>query len=151
MSLQDLEKVVRKAHSDYWAEAVRCIAAPVSCDPVPFTAPDSPLQARLFESTRALADKKWIVRQSELDPGLFVVESVVFNEKRTVATLQECLWDSSTTLQPNAGPNGEDIIVDDGTGSFESTVTMVLSDGRWLMSDRRQLSLREGVNECAGR
>jgi hypothetical protein len=151
MSLQDLEKVVRQAHQDYWAEAVRCIAAPGSCDPVPFTAPDSLLRARLLESTKALTEKKWIVRQSEGDPSMAVVESVVFNDKRTVATLNECLWDSATTLQPNAGPNGEDIVVDDGKGSFESTVTMVLADGRWLMSDRRQLSLHEGVNECAGR
>ena len=151
ISLQDLEQVVRRAHRDYWAEAVRCIAAPVSCDPVPFTAPDSLLRARLFESTKALAEKKWIVRQSELDPGLFVVKSVVFNERRTVATLQECLWDSAITLQPNAGPNGEDIVVDDTKLSFEYTVTMVLSAGRWLMSDRREVSKHEGVNECAGR
>jgi hypothetical protein len=151
LSLQDLEKVVRQAHADYWAEAVRCIAAPVSCDPVPFTAPDSLLRARLLESTKALAEKKWIVRQNELDPGLFVVKSVVFNEKRTVAMLQECLWDSAITLQPNAGPNGEDIVVDETKLSFEYTVTMVLSAGRWLMSDRREVSKQEGVNECAGR
>jgi hypothetical protein len=151
MSLQDLEKVVRQAHSDYWGEAVRCIAAPVSCDPVPFTAPDSLLRARLFESTKALAEKKWVVRQNELDPGLFVVESVVFDEKRTVATLRECLWDSATTLQPNAGPNGEDIIVDDGKLSAENTVTAVLSGGKWLLSDRREVARYEGVNKCAGR
>jgi hypothetical protein len=150
MSLADLEKVVRQVHRDYWAEAVRCTAAPASCDPVPFTAVDSPLRARLFESTKALAEKNWIVRQNALDPGLFVVESVVFNEKRTVATLKECLWDSAITVQPNAGPNGADIIVDDSKSSFENLVTVVLISGKWLTSDRRQVSENDGKNACAG-
>ena len=151
MSLKDLEKVVRKAHADYWVAARQCIAAPASCDPVPFTAADSLLRARLLESTKALAEKMWIVRRNESDPSAAVVESVVFDDRRAVATLRECLWDSSVTLQPNAGPNGEDVIVDDSKSSYQNSVTMVLADGRWQMSDRRQLSASEGVNECAGR
>jgi hypothetical protein len=151
MSLADLEKVVRQAHTEYWVAADRCIAAPASCDPVPFTAPDSLLRARLSESSKALAEKKWIVRENGSDPAVAVVESVVFNDKHTVATLKECLWDSAITVQPNAGPNGEDIIVDDRKLSYEYTVTMVLSDAKWLMSDRRQVSEQEGFNVCAGR
>jgi hypothetical protein len=151
MSLKDLEKVVRQAHAQYWVEALPCIARPSVCDPASFTLADSLLRARLLESTKALAEKNWIVRQNESDLGLFVVESVVLNESRTVATLKECLWDSAITLQPNAGPNGEDIIVDDSKSSFENTLTMVLTEGRWLMSDRREISRYEGVNKCAGR
>jgi hypothetical protein len=151
MSLQDLEKVVRQAHADYWVAARSCIASPASCDPVPFTAADSLLRARLIESTKELAEKKWIVRRNESDPSIAVVESVAFDDKRAVATLKECLWDSSTTLQPNAGPNGEDIIVDDTKSSYENTVTMVLDQGRWQMSDRRQMAISEGVNTCVGR
>jgi hypothetical protein len=80
-----------------------------------------------------------------------VIDSVAFNDKRTVATLKECLWDSATTLQPNAGPDGQDIIVDDSKSSYENTVTMVLLEGRWLVSERQQLSKLEGANQCAGR
>jgi hypothetical protein len=151
MSLKDLEKVVRQAHADYWVAARQCIAVPASCDPVTFTAPNSPLQATLLESTKQLAEKKWIVRRNEGDPSLAVVESVAFDDKHTAATLRECLWDSSITLQPNAGPHGEDIIVDDSKSSYENTVTIVLAEGRWQMSDRRQFSSSEGVNECVGR
>ena len=151
MSLQDLEKAVRKAHDEYFADVVRCIAAPGSCDPAPFTAVDSPIRATLAESIKALVEKKWIVRPNESDPGVAVVDSVAFNKERTVATLRECLWDSAITLQPNAGPNGEDIIVDDSKSSVESTVTMVLSAGKWMFSDRRRVAKYEGVNQCVGR
>ncbi len=91
------------------------------------------------------------MRRNESDPSVAVVESIVFNDKRTVAKLKECLWDTAILLQPNAGPNGEDIIVDESKLSFENTVTMVLSDGKWLASDRRQMSEHEGANECTGR
>jgi hypothetical protein len=151
MSLKDLEKVVRQAHQEYWVAARLCIGAPASCDPSPFTAVDSPARARLVESTKALVEKNWIGRRNESDPSVAVIDSIAFNKERTVATLQECLWDTGIAVQPGAGPNGEDIIVDDGKGSFDITVTMVLSNGKWLTSDRKQLALHDGVNLCAGR
>lgn len=151
MSLQNLEKVVRQAHADYWVAALRCIGAPGACDPTTFTAADSPLRAKLFESSKELTEKKWIARQNESDPATAVIDSIVFNDKRTVATLKECLWDTGIAIQPNAGPNGEDIIVDDSKLSAENTVTVVLSDGRWLLSDRREIARHEGVNQCIGR
>ena len=151
MSLQNLEKVVRQAHADYWVAALRCIGAPGACDPTTFTAADSPLRAKLFESSKELTEKKWIARQNESDPASAVVESIVFNDKRTVATLKECEWDTGIAVQPNAGPNGEDIIVDDSKLSAENTVTAVISDGRWLLSDRREIARYEGVNKCIGR
>ena len=151
MSLQNLEKVVRQAHADYWVAALRCIGAPGACDPTTFTAADSPLRAKLFESSKELTEKKWIARQNESDPATAVIDSIVFNDQRTVATLKECLWDTGIAIQPNAGPNGEDIIVDDSKLSAENTVTVVLSDGRWLLSDRREIARHEGVNQCIGR
>jgi hypothetical protein len=151
MSLQELEKVVRQAHAQFWVDARLCTAAPASCDPAPFTAADSPLRAKLLESTKELVEKKWIVRRNGSDPSLAVVESISFDEKRTVATLKECVWDTALLVEPNAGPNGEDITVDGTKLSAESTVTAVLSDGRWLLSDRREIAKYEGVNECAGR
>ncbi len=151
MSLQDLEKVVRQAHDENFADQLRCIAAPASCDPTSFTSPNSAARASIASYAAALASKKWIGRQNVSDPTVAVVASVVFNESRTVATLKECLWDTGVAVEPNAGPNGEDVIVDDGKGSFENTVTMVLSDGKWLTSERMQLVLHDGVNLCAGR
>ena len=151
MSLQDLEKVVRQAHADYWVAALRCIGAPGSCDPTTFSAADSPLRSKLLESTKELVEKNWIARKNESDPATAVFESIVFNDKRTVATLKECEWDTGIAIQPNAGPNGEDIIVDDSKLSAENTVTAVLSDGKWLLSDRREIARYEGVNKCIGR
>ena len=151
ISQQDLEKVVRQAHDEYWVAKFRCTSVPASCDPTSFTPSGSAVRTNVTRSIAALIEKKWAIRQNDGDPATTVVESIVFNEARTVATLKECLWDSAMTLQPNAGPNGEDIIVDDSKSSFENTVTMVLSDRTWLVSDRTEVSKHEGVNECAGR
>jgi hypothetical protein len=151
MSLKDLEKVVGAVDIEFWAAVDVCLASPASCDPTVLTAADSPLRARRIETTKAFVEKKWISRRNEGDPGFVIVESVVFNDKRTIATLQECLWDTGIAVQPNAGPNGEDIIVDESKLSAENTVTLVLSNGQWLLSDRREIARYEGVNKCAGR
>jgi hypothetical protein len=150
MSLVDLEKLVRQRHDEISVDLGRCIAAPASCDPTAFTSADSPLRAGLLESTKALVEKNWIVRQNVSDPRIAHVGSVVFNDQRTLATLQECFWDSAITLKPNAGPNGEDVIVDDSKSSFDNVVTMVLSDGRWFISEKKELARHDGVNKCAG-
>lgn len=151
ISLKNLEKVVRQAHSEYWVAQLRCIGAPVTCDPTTFTPANSAVGTRLVQSAKELAEKQWIVRQNEIDPATAVVESIAFDDKRTVATLKECEWDSAVTLRPNAGPNGDDIIVDDSKSSYENTVTMVLSEGRSLISEKKEVAKYEGVNQCAGR
>jgi hypothetical protein len=150
MSLADLEKVIRQRHDEISDDLGRCIAAPVSCDPTAFTPADSPLRARLLESTKALVEKNWVVRENVSDPTIDRVASVLFNDLRTVATLKVCSWDSAITLKPNAGPNGEDIIVDDSKSSFDNAVTMVLSGGRWFISEIKELTKYEGLNKCAG-
>jgi hypothetical protein len=149
-SLADLEKLVRQRHDELRADFRRCIAAPASCDPTTMTAADSPVRARLLESTKELVRKNWIIRRNESDPTVIRVDSVVFNDQRTVATLKDCFWDTAIAIQPNAGPNGEDIIVDDTKASFEDLVTMVLSDGRWYISEQQKLATYQGVNKCAG-
>jgi hypothetical protein len=150
MSLADLEKLVRLRHDELRAEFRRCIAAPALCDPTTMTAADSPVRAKLTQSVKELAEKNWIIRRNESDPTVIRVDSVVFNSERTTATLKDCFWDTAIALQPNAGPNGEDIIVDDTKASFEDVVTMVLSDGRWYISEQQKLATYEGVNKCAG-
>jgi hypothetical protein len=150
MSLTDLEKVVRQRHGEISLDLRRCIAAPGSCDPTKFTSADSPLRAKLVQLTKELAEKNWIVRLNDSDPTIIRVDSVVFNDNRTVATLQECFWDSAITLKPNAGPNGEDIIVDESKASFDNVVTMARSDGRWFITERKILARYDGVNKCVG-
>jgi hypothetical protein len=150
MSLADLEKLVRQRHDEIRADFRRCIAAPASCDPTTMTPPDSPVRARLLEITKTFAEKNWIVRRNEKDPSIARVDSVVFNDQRTGATLQVCFWDSSITLQPSAGPSGEDVIVDDAKASFDDVVTMALSDGRWYISEEKLMARYDGVNKCAG-
>jgi hypothetical protein len=150
MSPADLEKLVRQRHGEISLDLRRCIAAPGSCDPSEFTSADSPLRAKLVQLTNELAEKNWIVRLNDSDPTIIRVDSVVFNDKRTVATLQECFWDSAITLKPNAGPNGEDIIVDESKASFDNVVTMMHSDGRWFITEKKILARYDGVNKCAG-
>jgi hypothetical protein len=150
MSLADLEKLVRQRHDELSADLGRCIAAPTSCDPTTFTSADSPLRTRLLESLKELAKKNWIVRENDTDPTIDRIASVVFNDRRTAATLKVCSWDSSITLQPNAGPNGEDVIVDDSKSSFDNAVTMVIFDGQWFISEIKELTKYEGMNKCAG-
>jgi hypothetical protein len=149
MSLKDLEKTVRQAHDAYWVTLFGCISAPASCDPTLFTQPDSAARTNVTRSIAALIEKKWAIRQNDSDPAINVVDSVVLNGDGTTATLKVCSWDSAITLQPNAGPNGEDIIVDDTKNSSDLVVTMVQAKGRWFFSDAvRSGTVTEGVNTC---
>jgi hypothetical protein len=150
MSLADLEKLVRQRHDELRADFRRCSAAPAACDPTSMTAAGSPVREKLTQSMRELVEKNWIVRRNETDPSISRVDAVVFNDKRTVATLKVCFWDSAITLQPNSGPNSEDIIVDDSKSSFDIQATMVFSDAKWFISEQEKLATYEGVNKCAG-
>ena len=62
-----------------------------------------------------------------------------------------CRWSTAVALQPAAGPDGSDIIVNDLKTSFDHDSLMVLENGRWMLSDKHDVTKHEGVNTCPPR
>jgi hypothetical protein len=152
MSLQDVEKIVRARFLDIDGPQVeRCLANPETCDPTAFTAKEAPLRAVYTKLLKDLVEHKWIVREPPNDPSYTVITSVTFDAKRTNATVLSCRWSTNVLLQPAAGPDGSDIIVNDLKNSYDHNSSMVLENGKWMMSDKRDVTKHEGVNACPPR
>lgn len=149
MSLQDLEKIVRARFLEIEGPEVGgCLSNPVTCDPTVFTALEGPARAAHVKAVQAYVEHKWIARQLLDDPSYSVVQSITFDTKRTRATVLNCRWSTGVVLQPAAGPDGSDIIVNDLKNSYDQDSLMVLENGKWMMADKREVTKHEGVNAC---
>jgi hypothetical protein len=152
MSLQDLEKVVRARFLEIEGPQVEgCLANPVVCDPKVFTAQEGSLRSVYVKAVQDLVDHKWISRQLLDDPSYSVVQSITFDAKRTRATVLNCRWSTGVVLQPAAGPDGSDVVVNDLKNSYDLNSLMVLESGKWMMADKREVTKHEGVNACPPR
>ena len=150
ISLQDLEKIVRARFLEIEGLQVEgCLAKPAACDPTVFTAQAGPMRATYVKAVQELVDHKWIARQLVDDPSYSTVQSITFDEKRTKATVLNCRWSTGVVLQPAAGPDGSDIIVNELKNSYDQDSLMVLENGKWMIADKRVVTKHEGVNACA--
>jgi len=65
-----------------------------------------------------------------------------------VVKLQVCEIDSSIVVEPGAGPNGTDAIVDAELYTYRSVFFLRLIDGRWLAEGSDELGSWTGVETC---
>ena len=141
MSLQDLEKVVRARFLEITGlEHEQCLVNPAACDPTAFTAQEGPMRATYVKAVRELSEHRWISRQPLDDPSYSAVQSIKFDAKRTRATVLNCRWDTAVILQPAAAPDGPEIIVNDLKNSYDLDSLLVLENGKWMMSDKREVA-----------
>jgi hypothetical protein len=149
MSLQELEKVVRARFLEIEGPLVEgCFAKPTACDPTTFTAQEGQLRSAYEKAVRDLVEHNWISREPLDDPSYTIVQSIAFDTKRTGATVLSCRWTTAVVLQPAAAPDGSDIYVNDLKNSYDQDSLMVLENGKWMMSDKRNVTKHEGVNAC---
>lgn len=149
MSLQDLERAVRARFLEIEGPQVGgCLSSPVTCDPTVFTALEGPMRATYVKAVQDLVEHKWIGREPLADPSYSVVQSITFDAKRTRATVSSCRWSAAVLLQPAAGPDGSDIVVNDLKNSYDQDSLLVMENGKWMMSDKRDVTKHEGVNAC---
>jgi hypothetical protein len=152
MSLQELEKVVRARFLEIEGpDTERCFANPASCDLTVFTAQEGPLRPTYVKAVQSLVEHKWIAREPLDDPSYSVVQSITFDAQRTRATVLSCRWSTGVALQPGAAPDGSDIIVNDLKNSYDLDALMILENGKWMLSDKREVTKHEGVNACLPR
>jgi len=65
-----------------------------------------------------------------------------------VVKMQVCEIDSSVVMEPGAGPNGTDAIVDAELYTYRSVFFLRLVDGRWLAEGSDELGSWTGVQTC---
>jgi hypothetical protein len=85
---------------------------------------------------RRVRERGWIGRPHPTIPESATVEGEVelLGPRRARAT--ECVVSSSILVDPGAGPNGEDIIVNDQIVARRGDVTLVFERGQWRMQTR---------------
>jgi hypothetical protein len=90
----------------------------------------------------------WIARPHPTIPDAAQVEGEVelLGAKRAQAT--QCTVSSAILVEPGAGPNGEDVIVNDQVVARRSTTTVVFERGRWRISTRDRQGEWLGEESC---
>ena len=152
MSLADLERIVRlRLVENLGDETTQCLAAPNDCDPNAITSEQGPRRSVLAQNLKGFIERSWVSRQPVDDPSYFAIRSVVFDDKKTTATVLSCKWDTAVISQPSAAPDGSDIIVNDLKSTYELRSLMVLERGKWYVSDLQIVEENKGVNQCPAR
>ena len=79
----------------------------------------------------------------------YVIEAVELDSAGTAATVTVCIADGSRLVQPNAAPDGSDVIVDDEFVSGRSTWDVRLDvDGVWRAFDTAPLGETSSEDVC---
>jgi hypothetical protein len=102
--------------------------------------------AALSKTVSDLVSHNWRARPGS--DSYFVVESVSVAPGANTATTVECVWDTGVIYEPNAAPDGSDIIVNDQKTSERFQHTLYLESGRWMVGDEKTLEQHTGVNQC---
>ncbi len=78
-------------------------------------------------------DGPFVARANNDNPNLirFVLEPSFVDTRRDEIDLGVCVFLSDRLYQVGAGPNGEDVLVEDNPVSIQRIVVMKLVDGQW--------------------
>lgn len=125
-----------------------CLVAMPACDPATLAvARAGDLLARNTQRIEEWNALSYTVRAR--DGFRYVIESVQLDRTGTTATLTVCIADGSRLVQPNAAPDGSDVIVDDEFISGRSTWDMRLdADGVWRAFDTAPLGETSSEDVC---
>lgn len=125
-----------------------CLVAMPACDPATLAV----ARAGDLLSRNAARIEEWnalgyTVRDRE--NFRYVIESVELDSAGTAATVTVCIADGSRLVQPNAAPDGGDVIVDDEFVSGRSTWDVRLdADGVWRAFDTAPLGETSSEDVC---
>lgn len=127
----DAETVIRATLEKSFSDFSSCLTSMPNCDPTVLEATRAgDLLAGNVARINEWNDAGYTV--IDRDQYRYVIESVEFGEDETTATATVCLTDGSKLVQPGAGPDGADVIIDDTFVSGRDAWEMRLDDdGKW--------------------
>ena len=144
----DPEVAVRSAVDLAQETFSACLVAMPACDPSTLAV----ARAGDLLSRNAARIEEWnALGYTVLDRESFryVIESVELDSAGTAATVTVCISDGSRLVQPNAAPDGSDVIVDDEFVSGRSTWDVRLDvDGVWRAFDTAPLGETSSEDVC---
>jgi hypothetical protein len=107
---------------------------------------------RKFVAERLETFKKngWAARLNpDVEPGFLIeVPAALVAPSVDVAELQACEVDSWVVVEPGAGPNGGEAVVDSNVYTYRSIFFLRLVDGRWRVEGSDQLGTWTGLGSC---
>jgi hypothetical protein len=144
---------VRAAAEELWANYARCLSATPACDTSNFA--DYYTGVSLTNRTAEIAEYNAEgLGFTNLEENRIRIVSVAFFHENSTAVVRVCAQDHSVQVQPGAGPDGSDVVVDDDRGSAIVDWEMVRGeDGRWRQTfgDTIELSVNaEPVCDISG-
>jgi hypothetical protein len=94
--------------------------------------------------------RNYALRTNPDVPASITVEvpATLVLEGADVAEMQICEVDSWIVVEPEAGPNGADAIVNSEIASYRSTIFLRNVDGVWRIEGGNELGRWEGLAEC---
>jgi hypothetical protein len=92
----------------------------------------------------------WVVRENpDVAADLIIEEPArLIPPSSDVVEVQVCEIDPWVVVEPGAGPNGTDAIVDDALYTYRSIFFLRLIDGRWRAEGSRELGRWTGLETC---
>lgn len=84
----------------------------------------------------------------DVDATIEMYEDSVVFETPDRATVEYCHVDSDLTVEVGAGPDGEDLVLDDSIVAKHQQAVMVRVGGRWLDETGTELARFEGATAC---
>ena len=130
-------------------DVYHCFARPTGCDLTQDTTTQGTFRFNVTSNAKHLADRNWQAKDDPADPTYITVRSATVTADRRSAVVMACLWDTGVIFEPNAAPDGTDIIADDVKKSHEMRFQMVYEHPRWLVSIAEDLSQKVAENTCA--
>lgn len=125
-----------------------CLVAMPECDPSTLdVARAGPLLERNVARVQEWNAAGYTVRNR--DEFRYVIETITPSADGLTASATVCIADGSDLVQPGAGPDGADVIVDDSFTSGRSAWEMRLDpDGRWRAYDAPAVGPTESSDVC---
>jgi hypothetical protein len=92
----------------------------------------------------------WIARPNPDVNAVVVIEvpAILLDPSDDAAELQVCEVDSWIVVEPGAGPDGSDALVNDELNTYRSTYFVRRVDGRWLVEGSSEIGSWLGLKSC---
>jgi hypothetical protein len=113
---------------------------------------NSPARQTADESLDDLRSENWRARFNPTIPDSLLVERTTFLGGRpfTEAELTVCVVSAGILYEPNAAPDGSDVVIDDAVVTYRLLYLMSKQDNTWKLRSVTELEKWEGVTVCPG-
>jgi hypothetical protein len=144
-----LEEIVKRAAiRQILVDDRECLANPIQCNVEAITSAVGPARANLLAVVKERQHLGWLSKTNISDPSYLVVTSVLVAPDGRSAAVEACFWNTNIVYEPNAAPDGSDIIVDETKETDAVHLVMLPVGGVWRLTDGTRTIRAEGRNLC---